>query len=268
MRISSRDYLRFRGRAPYIRVVIDDEVEKWGVEHLLRSHGAAILEVDASTSGSNRRSSIPAPDLIIVSHRSNYAPSDEQFDEVGFASKFFPNSRLLVISPAYVEPLAIAALDSVKNSGEIMVRTDQLNSEKLLEASRRAIFQLPIPDVAEETSSETGRILTAMSAIHLLTNRETEILGLAAVGDSNKQIAVKLGISLRTVNNHIGMLFVKLGVCGDTTTSGRVTAVLAYHGHRGSFERLPDADNQSIGEIHEPVGLPRSNGSPDLAAAA
>lgn len=45
-----------------------------------------------------------------------------------------------------------------------------------------------------------------------LTNRETQILDLIAEGDSNKEIAVKLGISYRTAVNHVHNLFVKLDI--------------------------------------------------------
>ena len=37
-----------------------------------------------------------------------------------------------------------------------------------------------------------------------------------------------VGISLRTVNNHAGMLFLKLRRKADSTISARVTAALAY----------------------------------------
>lgn len=45
-----------------------------------------------------------------------------------------------------------------------------------------------------------------------LTERETEVLGLAADGLSNQEIARRLGISTATVKTHINNLFAKIGV--------------------------------------------------------
>jgi DNA-binding NarL/FixJ family response regulator len=45
-----------------------------------------------------------------------------------------------------------------------------------------------------------------------LTGREIEILKLLASGMANKQIAFKLGISEKTVRNHVSNMYEKLGI--------------------------------------------------------
>jgi DNA-binding NarL/FixJ family response regulator len=45
-----------------------------------------------------------------------------------------------------------------------------------------------------------------------LTARETDVLGLLAQGCSNKAIASTLGISAKTVGNHVEHVYTKLGV--------------------------------------------------------
>ncbi|GIH02190.1 transcriptional regulator [Rhizocola hellebori] len=47
-----------------------------------------------------------------------------------------------------------------------------------------------------------------------LTGRELEIAKLAAAGLSSAQIAVKLTVSVRTVDNHLGAVYTKLGIAG------------------------------------------------------
>ncbi len=49
-----------------------------------------------------------------------------------------------------------------------------------------------------------------------LTDRESEVLVLAARGQSNKQIASQIDVSPRTVQTHLGHIFEKLGVASRT----------------------------------------------------
>lgn len=61
-----------------------------------------------------------------------------------------------------------------------------------------------------------------------LTRRETEILGLVARGMSNDQIADRLVLSVRTVEQHLANLYPKIGVAGRTA---RVAATRFAHRH-------------------------------------
>jgi len=63
------------------------------------------------------------------------------------------------------------------------------------------------------------------SSFVLLSKRELNVLGEVADGLSNKQVARRLGISERTVRNHLTRIFHKLGVV--TRTEAVVCAVRA-----------------------------------------
>ncbi len=52
--------------------------------------------------------------------------------------------------------------------------------------------------------------------LQLLTRREFDVLKLLAVGMYNKEIALKLDISERTVKNHVSNIFKKIGVADRT----------------------------------------------------
>ena len=56
------------------------------------------------------------------------------------------------------------------------------------------------------------RVMEQLAERHELTAREVEIAGLLATGLGNKQIAWQLGISDRTVGNHIYSLYRKIGI--------------------------------------------------------
>ena len=59
-----------------------------------------------------------------------------------------------------------------------------------------------------------------------LTSRETEVLGLVAAGLSNTEIATRLVLSGRTVDNHVSAILRKLGA----RTRGEASAHAAQLG--------------------------------------
>ncbi|HET7419435.1 MAG TPA: response regulator transcription factor [Candidatus Dormibacteraeota bacterium] len=52
--------------------------------------------------------------------------------------------------------------------------------------------------------------------ISQLTSREIHVLVRVAEGLSNKQIATRLGLSEKTVRNHLSRIYVKLQACNRT----------------------------------------------------
>ena len=58
----------------------------------------------------------------------------------------------------------------------------------------------------------------------LLSPRESEVAEAVALGSSNKEIAVTLGISVRTVENHLRSIFAKLGVVTRARLAARFYA--------------------------------------------
>ena len=72
------------------------------------------------------------------------------------------------------------------------------------------------PDMAALESLMADR---ADGPIGTLTDREREVLSLVAAGESNRQMAVALGISEHTVARHLSNIFDKLGVSSRTAAS-------------------------------------------------
>jgi DNA-binding CsgD family transcriptional regulator len=65
----------------------------------------------------------------------------------------------------------------------------------------------------------------------VLTGRERDVAGLAAVQCTDREIAIRLGMSVRTVGTHLGRVYAKLGITGraelarlwgDRSTEGAV----------------------------------------------
>jgi len=70
------------------------------------------------------------------------------------------------------------------------------------------------------------------AALNQLTKRELEVLKLAAKGMSNREIALELSISVRTVQTHLSNIFTKIGV------GSRIEAVI--YGLRQGWFTLED----------------------------
>ena len=69
---------------------------------------------------------------------------------------------------------------------------------------------------------------TAADALAALSEREREVLALAAQGHNNVAAARALALSERTVEAHLRSIFTKLDLYDDGTTNRRVRAVVAY----------------------------------------
>jgi len=61
-----------------------------------------------------------------------------------------------------------------------------------------------------------------------LTERERAVLRLMAEGRSNEAIAIRLGVSARTVESHVARIFGKLELEPAAGDHRRVLAVLTY----------------------------------------
>jgi DNA-binding CsgD family transcriptional regulator len=70
-------------------------------------------------------------------------------------------------------------------------------------------------------------------AVYGLTDRETEVLLLAAGGDTNAQIASKLGVRPETVKKHLDHVYAKVGVAGRGRVAARLRALSGVEPPRG-----------------------------------
>ena len=72
------------------------------------------------------------------------------------------------------------------------------------------------PLVAQKLTKRATRRPIAVNSVEHLTNRELEVLKLAAKGMSNRDIATELGVGLRTVKGHLTTIFDKMSVKSRT----------------------------------------------------
>jgi len=77
------------------------------------------------------------------------------------------------------------------------------------------------PVMASRLFDRFGEMATRERLPELLTDRETEVLGLVACGARNREVAEQLVVSEKTVKYHLGQAYAKLGVTGRTEAVAR-----------------------------------------------
>lgn len=129
-----------------------------------------------------------------------------------------PQVRILVLTAYDDDPYIDALLDAGATS--YVLKTAE--SRDIVRAVRSTAVGQPALDPAVAARLITRATRPAANS-DTLTERELAVLHLAARGLTNKQIGGDLGISDRTVQNHLANTFAKLGVSSRTEA---VTAAL------------------------------------------
>ncbi len=124
-----------------------------------------------------------------------------------------PATRVLIVSMHLDEEYVHRALSA--GAAGYLLKTSELQE---LEIAVRAVARGETwlsPDVSARVVRSLGKgDRDAASPYELLTQRQREVLQLIAEGRSTKQIAQRLGISVKTVETHRSELMERLGIHG------------------------------------------------------
>ena len=128
-----------------------------------------------------------------------------------------PRTRIVVLSMHANEAYVLEAL---KNGACAYVLKDASAAE-LVRAVREALagrryLSPPLSEPAIDSYIQRARTSASLDLYDTLTNREREVLQLAAEGHTNAEIATRLFISPRTVETHRANVMHKLGLRSQT----------------------------------------------------
>lgn len=133
---------------------------------------------------------------------------------------------VLVLSQ-YLEPdYALRLLGRGMGGVGYLLKDRIAEADELVDAARRIGAGGSAIDAA--VVGELVRARRREDRLTRLTDRERAILGLLAEGRSNRSIAERLALSIKTVEGAIASIFSKLGLEPDPDDNRRVLAVLAY----------------------------------------
>jgi DNA-binding NarL/FixJ family response regulator len=199
-----------------IRVILADDhaVVRKGIREFLEEDGDIVIVAEAA----DGEQAI----ALVAEHRPDVAVLDVQMPIVtGIEATRrikaeHPDVRVLVLT-AYDDDPYIFALLQAGASGYILKTGSSSELVQAVRAVHRGESALD-PAVTEKVVRQLtmGRPLGAQASAEPLTDREIEVLRLAARGMTNKAIGQALGISDRTVQGHLANIYGKLSVGSRT----------------------------------------------------
>ncbi|GAA0656774.1 response regulator transcription factor [Kitasatospora atroaurantiaca] len=188
-----------------VRVMVVDDHPMWR-EAVSRDLAEAGLDVVATAGDGEeavRRARASSPQVVVLDLNLPSLPGVEVCRQV---VAYDPSVRVLVLSASGEHA---DVLEAVK-SGATGYLVKSAGREELLDAVRRTAVGDPVftPGLAGLVLGEFRRLAAepapaASPAVPQLTARETEVLRLVAKGLSYRQIADRLVLSHRTVQNHV-----------------------------------------------------------------
>jgi DNA-binding NarL/FixJ family response regulator len=211
-----------------MRVVIaeDEALLRDGLTRLL---GEAGIDVVGTADTPDRLLALVArhqPDVAIVDIKMPPTHTEEGIIAAQTIRDEHPSVAVLVLSHYLESRYAMRLLEGHPESVGYLLKDRVSNIAVLVDALQRLTEGESVLD-----PTIVRRLLTRPrdgGPLAELTDREREVLGLMAEGRSNRAIAAQLVLSLKTVETHIGQIFMKLGLEETPDDHRRVLAVVAY----------------------------------------
>ncbi len=193
-----------------IRVVLADDhalVREGTAELLERAGGIAVVGQAADGHEALRLVEALRPDVLVVDLA---MPGLDGLETTRRVRQIAPSTAVLALTAHDEEPYVMAMLEA----GASGYLSKAARGREVVEAVRATAAGETI--FSSTVAARVVRRAVGGAERPLLTRRELDVLRGAARGLGNKQIAVELGLSPRTVQTHLTSVFAKLGVQSRT----------------------------------------------------
>ncbi|GAB3749394.1 response regulator transcription factor [Yimella sp. RIT 621] len=185
-----------------IMVVDDHPMWRDGVGRDLTEHGFEVVATADSVAAAANRAAATKPDVVLMDM---HLPDGNGAQATVAVLEHSPSTRILVLSASSEREDVLEAVKAGA-SGYLVKSASQAELVEAVTATAegQAIFT---PGLAGLVLGEYRRMATVPTGegpdLPKLTDRETEVLRFVAKGLSAKQIGTRLGVSHRTVENHV-----------------------------------------------------------------
>lgn len=186
-----------------LRVMVVDDHPMWrdAVERDLADAGFDVVAVAADGDQAVARFPAARPQVVVLDLQ---IPGPNGVEVTETVLRHDPSARVLILSASGEQEDVLAAV----KAGATGYLVKSASREQLIEAVRRTAAGDPVftPGLAGLVLGEYRRLSEPVADDPdrpQLTDRETEVLRMVATGMSYKQIAERLVLSHRTVQNHV-----------------------------------------------------------------
>jgi DNA-binding NarL/FixJ family response regulator len=211
-----------------VRVIVADDsaVIRAGVARILTDGGLDVVAEAATADEALEGVEQHRPDLAVLDIRMPPSGNAGLLAAETIRDRYQGATAVLVLSQ-YLEPdYAIRLLGPGAGGVGYLLKESVADAEELVDAARRVGAGGSAIDPA--VVAELVRTQRRQDPLSTLTGRERSVLALVAEGRSNRSIADRLFVSIKTVEGAIAAAFMKLGLEQDASSNRRVLAVLAY----------------------------------------
>ncbi len=189
-----------------IAVVDDHPVVMTGVKAMLD----ACEHISISATYNNGESLLEGlqqnlPDVLILDIQMPGLHGDEL---TVYLKKLYPSLPILVLTN-FDNTIYVNNMLNNGASGYLLKNVDSITLIKAIESVHKGIIFL-LPEMQEQLDNFRKKVKAKTPSKHIITPREKDILELIVKGFSNKEMAAKLFLSLRTVENYRFNLSLKL----------------------------------------------------------
>ena len=204
----------------------DSVLLREGLTTLLEREGIDVVARVGDAESLLKRIAADQPDLVVTDIRMPPTQTTEGLEAALSILEKWPAVGVLVLSQ-HVEPhLAMQLLERAEGGIGYLLKDRILEVPEFVAAVKR------VASGESAIDSEVVReILTARreeGPLETLTDREHEVLELMAQGWTNRGLADRLSVSLKTIETHVHNIFLKLDLNADGAEHRRVLAVLTY----------------------------------------
>lgn len=214
-----------------ILLVDDHEIVRRGLKALLETENDLTVVGEAgSVAEAVRRAGFDSPDVVVLDVR---LPDGSGIEACREILSTFPDVKVLMLT-SYADEEALMSAILAGASGYLLKRID---SKVLVDAVRRVGRgeSLLDDDMVAKLFDRLREGKPSDPLLRKLSDQETKILDLIAVGKTNRQIAEDMFLAEKTVKNYVSNLLTKLGM-------SRRSEAAAYAARVGASRTDPDRE--------------------------
>jgi serine/threonine-protein kinase len=207
-------------------ILVDDAVlVRQGIARLLADDGIDVIGQLSDATGLAEAVRAGAPDAVVLDVRMPPTNTTEGLHAALELKREHPRLGVLVLSQRVETRHAVDLLKDGQAGVGYLLKERITRSSELVEALNRVVSggMAIDPEVVHAVFDAPRQD----DPVNQLTAKEREVLALVAEGLSNERIAHRLEVTPRTIETHIGRIFLKLGLHENPASHRRVLAVLA-----------------------------------------